>query len=175
MVNFVMQENRSGHTQIEHCPEGSQAIFHSIALKVQERQDLSVRESHILRKSYRRFRCAFDRVLTDIESNEARVLAIASTLRALERNELAADEFMAQTCYAYRLLRGFESSGSQLRTEIAYRLALATLFYRSQSVTSLLHFSPANAEFTYQLLEVDHAFQDYYKWKSQQTAVLRAA
>ena len=150
-------------------------LFPSVALKVQEKQNLGVREAHVLRKAYRQFRSAFDHLLADIDNNEVRLLTITQTLHELEQNKLTSAEFMTRVCYAYRLLSVNECLGCQMRVEIAYRLSLATLFYRSQSVTSLLHFSPANAEFTYQLLETNDAFQVYAKWKDEQILVLQAA
>lgn len=137
--------------------------------QAQDSDQLTAKDLALVKRLYRGCRASFKTVLLESADDEYRTLAIAFTLRAFERGEVGDGDYLDEIMYAYRVLRDFPERGRTLRTEAAYRMALAALFYAAQtSSPEPRRITPATIELLHQLRELIAALKTYSRWRKRQ-------
>lgn len=148
-------------------PETGQSLD-ELCRRAQDCGDLTAKDLALVKRLYRSCRAAFKTILLESADDEYRTLAIAFTLRSFERGEIADGDYLDEIMYAYRVLRDFSERGRTLRTEAAYRMALAALFHSSQiSCPSPRRVTPATIELLHQLRELVSALKTYARWSKR--------
>jgi len=139
-------------------------------------QELTHDESREIKRIYRDLRAQYERVLEDSAEDEVKVLAIRHALDELESKRMSAPEFVSEVIYSVFVLKDKRKRDRMLRSEIAYRMALAAYFYEHvKAIKKMDSMAPATSELLFQIDQLDTSLRDYQKFKLQSESRVNAA
>lgn len=131
-------------------------------------QELTYDESKYVKRLYRELRQEYEKVLKDSAEDEIKVLAIKYALESLESKRISGPEFVSEVIYSIYVLKDKEKRDRMLRSEIAYRMALAAYFYvHVKAIKKMQSAAPATSEFLFQVSELNNSLRDYQKYKAK--------
>ncbi|MGO8671263.1 MAG: hypothetical protein ACLQVD_07875 [Capsulimonadaceae bacterium] len=134
--------------------------------KVTNGEGLTNDEARIVTRTYRDLRVQYEQVLEDSAEDEVKVLAIRHALEGLEARRLTGPEFVSEIIYSVHILKDKRKRDRMLRSEIAYRMALAAYFYPLvRGVKTMRTRGTATSEFLFQVNCLDHSLRDYRRLK----------
>src|SRR3569833_324222 len=115
--------------------------------KVGVGDELSHTETSRIKKIYLDLRAEYECVLEDSAEDEVKVLAVRHALDELESMRMSAPEFVSEVIYSVFVLNDKRKRDRMLRSEIAYRMALAAYFYEHVKAIKKMDSSvPATSE-----------------------------
>jgi hypothetical protein len=124
-------------------------------------------ESQFIKETYRNLRGEYAKVLEDSAEDEVKVLAIRQALDSLEAHKITPEEFLSEVMYSVKMLKDKRKRDRMLRSEIAYRMALAAYFYdHVKAIKKIKGDLPSTSEFLFQIHELDCSLKDYQKYKA---------
>ncbi|MCW3058423.1 MAG: hypothetical protein ABIY70_24805 [Capsulimonas sp.] len=128
---------------------------------------LTVGESNYIKTTYKELREEYEKVLEDSAEDEVKVLAISQALSSLEAKKISGPEFVSEVIYSVYVLKDKRKRDRMLRSEIAYRMALAAYFYdHVKAIKKIPANVPVTSEFLFQINELDSSLKDYQKYKA---------
>jgi hypothetical protein len=131
-------------------------------------EEFSRDESSRIKRIYRDLRAQYERVLEDSAEDEVKVLAIRHALDSLEAKRMSGPEFVSEVIYSVFVLKDKRKRDRMLRSEIAYRMALAAYFYdHVKAIKKMDAAAPATSELLFQIDQLDTSLRDYRKFKQQ--------
>lgn len=131
-------------------------------------EDLTQEEVRLVKSIYRELRQQYESVLEDSAEDEVKVLAIRHALESLESKRMSGPEFVSEVIYSIYGLKDKRKRDRMLRSEIAYRMALAAYFYEHvKQIKTMRAGTPATSEFLFQVNRLDDSLRDYRKLKRQ--------
>ena len=129
--------------------------------------EFTVAESQFIKETYRNLRNEYAKVLEDSAEDEVKVLAIRQALDSLEAHKITGEEFISEVMYSVHVLKDKRKRDRMLRSEIAYRMALAAYFYdHVKAIKKIKSDIPITSEFLFQINELDSSLKDYQKYKA---------
>jgi hypothetical protein len=124
-------------------------------------------ETQFIKETYRNLRKEYAKVLEDSAEDEVKVLAIRHALDSLEAHRITPEEFLSEVMYSVNVLKDKRKRDRMLRSEIAYRMALAAYFYdHVKAIKKIKGDMPITSEFLFQINELHSSLTDYQKYKA---------
>jgi hypothetical protein len=146
-----------------------------IFLKTVGGVELSCKESVFVKKAFRDLHSEYEKVLEDSADDEVKVLAIRHAMASLKAKTISGPEFVSEVIYSVHVLKDKRKRDRMLRSEIAYRMALATYFYAHvKTIRRIPSSAPFASEFLFQINELDNSLRDYHKYKAAQLSAKAA-
>ena len=147
-----------------------QSKLKDVLRKVTSNMPLTVAESNFIKETYRTLQGEYEKVLEDSSEDEIKVIAIQSALQSLQAKKISGPEFVSEVIYSIHVLKDKRKRDRMLRSEIAYRMALASYFYEHvKAVKKMRSDVPVTSEFVFQVSELNSSLSDYRKLKTSQT------
>jgi hypothetical protein len=130
-------------------------------------EELTFEESNTIKRLYRDLRQEYEKVLEDSAEDEVKVLAVRHALDSLESKRMSGPEFVSEVIYSVFTLKDKRKRDRMLRSEIAYRMALAAYFYEHvKAIKKMEASAPATSELLFQIDQLDSSLRDYRKFKN---------
>lgn len=146
----------------------SKLVLKQVLEKTLSGHDLTYEETKFIKKTYRALREDYAVVLADIAEDELAVMALQHALSSLEAHKLSGPEFLHEVMYSVQSLKGKRKKDRMLRSEIAYRMALAAFAYQHIRAYRKLEVTVVASEFLHQISALDDSLQKYRKYKALQ-------
>jgi hypothetical protein len=144
--------------------------------KVTSGTSLSVEESSYIKETYKSLQREYEQVIEDSSEDEVKVMAIRSALESLQAKRISGPEFVSEVIYSIHVLKDKRKRDRMLRSEIAYRMALASYFYEHvKAIKKMRSDVPVTSEFVFQVNELNSSLRDYRKLKTNQIRRSEAA
>lgn len=144
--------------------------------KVTSGSPLSVEESTYIKDTYKSLQREYEQVIEDSSEDEVKVMAIRSALESLQAKRISGPEFVSEVIYSIHVLKDKRKRDRMLRSEIAYRMALASYFYEHiKAIKKMRSDVPVTSEFVFQVSELNSSLRDYRKLKTNQVRRSEAA
>lgn len=144
--------------------------------KVTSGTPLSVEESTFIKDTYKSLQREYESVIEDSSEDEVKVMAIRSAMDSLHAKRISGPEFVSEVIYSIHALKDKRKRDRMLRSEIAYRMALASYFYEHvRAIKKMRSDTPATSEFLFQVNELNSSMNDYRKLKANQVRRSEAA
>lgn len=156
------------HSGLVDLQAGIGPSVRELLRKASSGEDLTYQESSQIKRIYRDLRQEYEKVLEDSAEDEVKVLAIRHALESLESKRMSGPEFVSEVIYSIYVLKDKRKRDRMLRSEIAYRMALAAYFYEHvKAIKKIESAAPATSELLYQIDQLDSSLRDYRKFKRQ--------
>ena len=135
--------------------------------KVTSGKPLTMAESDFIKETYRALQSEYEKVLEDTSEDEIKVLAIRSAIESLHAKRISGPAFVSEVIYSIHVLKDKRKRDRMLRSEIAYRMALASYFYEHvKAIKRMRSDIPVTSEFLFQVNELNSSLLDYEKLKA---------
>lgn len=170
------QARRSASKAGAQIESDERAALREMLRKAGAGEGLTREESSRIKRIYLDLRAQYERVLDDSAEDEVKVLAVRHALDELESKRMSAPEFVSEVIYSVFVLKDKRKRDRMLRSEIAYRMALAAYFYEHvKAIKTMDSAAPATSELLFQIDQLDTSLRDYQKYKQQSQARAGAA
>lgn len=146
----------------------SQTQLQSVLEKALRGQELTYAETTFIKRTYQTLRENYHAVLKEVGEDELRALALKHAVTSLERQKLTGPEFLHEVMFSVQSMKDKRRKDRMLRSEIAYRMALAAFSYQHVKTQRKLEVTVVASEFLHQVSALESSLQKYRQYKDTQ-------